>query len=253
MKDNLLEALPLFVGAVLGVWFYYSILPAAIICALLIVILFAGLAFRFVAKALMKVNPETAVTIWQGSVLTPIALIALGGWASTWLIDNLPGIVELIPFIDLPDPSPPGGEKDPRAKQIELISAALSTALTAFLGAMFLDSHKQTEGGNWPPAQIRKAMQNIFGPELERLKAEIKRKTGETDENYQNRVLPLYDTYSKASKALYSDQISIQHESGWAYSMALERASIVRQTLLTPRIAEEAVAEDAETESGNGK
>lgn len=236
MKEKLLETLPLFLGATLGVWLYYSILPLCVILLFLVILFALGVIARISAGMIMPKHPELSVRLWQGEVMAPMALIAAGGWASTWIVDSLPHVIDSIPLIQLPD-SGDGGPNDPRQKRIEVISAALSTAVTAFIGALFLDAQKTPTGGNWPPAQIKKAMAGAFGPKVDDLKQSLttdslKKATGESDDDYNRRVADLLGQFEQANRAVYLEEISIDHPGGWSLSAALGRAKIIRKVLL---------------------
>lgn len=243
MKGNLLEALPLFVGAVLGVWLYHSTLdPFACLLLTALLGLIGGLA-QGAAKALLPSSPVRAVRLWQVEVLLPVALIAAGGYGLNWVIDRLPDLVQALPLIDLPaapDPVTAGaaGADTARADRIAAISAALGTAVTAFLGALFMDDQKDSTGGYWPPAQIRKAMVISFAADVDAMKALFTKAPDETEEEFAARLSARKDeieAYNRTSRALYSEVLSDSEPDGWSLSGALARARVVEQHLLPRR------------------
>lgn len=251
MKGNLLEALPLFVGAVLGVWLYHSTLdPVACLLVTGVLALLGWLA-RSSARALIRTSPVRAVRLWQIEVLLPVALLAAGGYGLTWLIESLPDLVQKLPLIDLPPvpdtttakmPDPTGAATTSadtaRADRIAAISAALGTAVTAFVGALFLDEQKDSTGGYWPPAQIRQALVASFEADVNAMKAVFNKAPDETPEEFTARLLARKDeieAYNRASRALYSEVLSDTEPDGWSLSGALARARIIEQHLLTRR------------------
>lgn len=210
MKDQLLEALPLFVGAVLGVYLYHSVLDWQGIATLLALLALAGLFFRWLAGQIMARRPVGAVRLWQGQVLFPIALIALGGIVAATVVDHLPTLVAKLPYID--HPSDAAALKE----QTKTISDVLASAFTALFAALFLDNAEDAEGGYWPPAQIRKAFVANFGGLA----------------NAQNRPKPGDPggpRWEKIHRALHSQKIFDTLPTGWSYGAAIERARIFAQ------------------------
>lgn len=230
MKGNLLEALPLLLGAVLGVWLYYSVLPLVAVVAGLALVAAAGLLAEAVARGLLARRPVAAVRVWQGEVLVPVAVIAVGGYVSMWVVDSVPDWLARIPLLDTPPST------DATAKEwTKTVSAALSTAITAFLGALLLDDEKKSDGGLWPAARIRKAMRRTFGARVDALKAPFEQRPGEPDEEYKKRTEGREQEitrYESVSRALYDEEISIVDPAGWTLPGALVRARIVREILL---------------------
>lgn len=228
MKEKLLEALPLFIGAILGVWMFYSVLNFFGVIFISVVLIIVGTFGKKAGQRLMMKRPVAAVYVWQFSVMVPLGLIAFGGYTATFVVENMQHWMRLIPYLDLADVSD---------KKIEAISGTLSTAVTTFLGAMFLDDHKKTDGGFWPPAQIKKTMKDTFGPEVDELKKRFAKESGESQEAFKLRMASAIkdlETYELASRAVYSQEISIEHPDGWSLSGALARADIVKKTFLSP-------------------
>lgn len=227
MKGNLLEALPLFLGAVLGVWFYYSVLTFLVVFMALAVIAVIGWLTERLARSLLQRHPVAAVYVWQVEVLCPVALIAFGGYGSIWVVDSAPGWLAKIPLLGMPEPA-----TDAAKEWTKTVSAALSTAITAFLGALFLDDEKKSDGGLWPPARIRKAMKDAFADRVDELKETLKRRPDESEEAHDTRMETQLPDYEMASRAIYNEEISIDHPKGWSLPGALARAKIVRSLLI---------------------
>lgn len=232
MKDNLLEALPLFLGAVFGVWLYYSVLPLTPVLVGLAMLAILGKLLGWLGKALLPTQPGAAVRVWQAEVLVPIALIALGGYGTMWVVDNTSQWLASIPLIDLPDATTDAG-KD----RIKTISAAFSTAITTFLGALLLDDQKKAGGGLWPPAQVKKAMKSVFAPKVVEWKKRFARLPGESDDTFRARIASLADELSHfefASRAVHSEEIASDLPKGWFLPGALARSKLIRQHLINP-------------------
>jgi hypothetical protein len=256
MKDNLLEALPLFVGAVLGVWFYYSTLDPVLCLMVAALLAVAGLLFRTCAATMIGKKPVWAVRLWQLEVLLPVALISVGGYGLTWVIDSLPDLIQKMPLLDLAggpvvdkaaedaaisatdaQKAAKAAAEKARADRIAAISATLGTAVTAFLGALFMDDQKDSKGGYWPPAQIRKAMETAFAPEVDKLKSIFNRQPGESDTAFDARLAASggeIERYNRVSRAIYSEQISNAEPEGWSIAGALVRARILTDHLIVP-------------------
>lgn len=236
-KDKLLEALPLFIGALLGVWFYYA--HTTLWAPSLVVVALAGVGWLAKAKGkrLMPRRPIAAVQVWQAEVLLPIALIGIGGYVSTWIIDQMPTWVPLL-FPDqasvaagtATDAAEAAAEAG--AERIKTISATLSTAVTAFLGALFMDDQKDKDGGFWPAAQIRKEMREIFAARVDAMKAALKQEPGEADAVYAARLERDAPAYELASRAIHAEEVTIDHPEGWSYSAAMARAQLVKKYVL---------------------
>lgn len=229
MKANLLEALPLFLGAVLGVWLYYSVLPFAAVLLGLGVIALVGWLAGCLARMLLPRYPVAAVYVWQVAVLIPVALIALGGYVSMWVIDSVPGWLTKIPLLEVPEPATEAAKE-----WTKTVSAALSTAITTFLGALILDDEKKSDGGLWPPTRIRVGLTDVFADRVDKLKEPFEQDEGESDEDYNARMQGLTKQlaeYESVSRALYSEEISIDLPKGWSLPGALARARIVRDLL----------------------
>lgn len=229
MKANLLEALPLFLGAVLGVWLYYSVLTSITVLLGLAALALIGWLTGCLARALLRLYPVAAVYVWQVVVLVPIALISLGGYASMWVVDSVPGWLTKIPLLEAPGPATEAAKE-----WTKTVSAALSTAITTFFGALILDDEKKSDGGLWPPARIRKALTCVFAGKVDELKEPFERGKDESEEAYDTRMEGLTKQlaeYELVSRSLYSEEISIDLPKGWSLSGALARARIVRDHL----------------------
>jgi hypothetical protein len=105
--------------------------------------------------------------------------------------------------------------------------------VTAFLGALFMDDQKDTDGGYWPAAQIRKEMRETFAARVDAMKAALERKSGESDPEYAARLERDAPAYELASRAIYAEEITIDHPEGWSYSSAMARARLVKQYVLS--------------------
>lgn len=233
-KDKLLEALPLFIGALLGVWLYYASLSVVAAAGLVLGLGLMGHVAMSAGGALMARHPIRAVQVWQAEVLLPIALIGAGGYVSTWIVDHLPALVPLI----FPDPGPAAtGAADAAAaataaERVKTISATLSTAVTAFLGALFMDDQKDKDGGFWPAAQIRKSMREAFSARVDQMKAALERRAGEDEATFLARFQANAPAFELASRAIHSPDITIEHPEGWSYSGARARAGLIETLIL---------------------
>lgn len=231
-KDKLLEALPLFIGALLAVWLYYASLSEVAAGGLVLALGLVGLAAMLAGRALIAQRPVRAVQVWQAEVLLPIALIGAGGYVSTWIVDHLPALVPLI----FPDPGPAAtGTTDAAAaaaERVKTISATLSTAVTAFLGALFMDDQKDKDGGYWPAAQIRKAIREAFSARVDQMKAALERQAGEDEATFLARFQANAPAFELASRAIHSPDITIDHPEGWSYSGARARAGLIERVIL---------------------
>ncbi len=157
MKEKLLEALPIFIGATLGVYFYASVLPPAVILLCLVVLALVGVLAGWEARQRLPSHPVLAVRLWQVQAVLPMSLLAAGGYLIAAGLAHLPALIALVPFVDLP------ADAVEQGKRIDTISAALATAVTTFCGALVMDDLEKGTGGWWPPAQIKQAFAATFG------------------------------------------------------------------------------------------
>ncbi|QPH55588.1 hypothetical protein [Pontivivens ytuae] len=166
MKANLISAFPLLIGALLGVLFVHTHLTWGPILGISIFIGGLGAAAYAGGRLLIGSFPVPAVRIWQFQVLVPIAVIALMTFAMAELSDWIMAFVADKDWFNLPVDAT-------RAKAQESIASAIYGTIAAFIGSIFLDDVEGQKGGLWPPAQIKRAIGNSYGIEVNNLKAEI--------------------------------------------------------------------------------
>lgn len=229
MRDTLLEALPVFLGALLGLYFLNTSFPGIVVSVTLAAFIIVGaLAYSIAQWQLLK-RPRISVTIWQIQMLAPMACIAAVGYLGGWFLAELPNLLSHVPALELPEPDP-GETPDYKA-----ISTPLAAAATTFFGALFLDDLRKGKGGLWPRAQIKAGFQARFGPRVTEIRSRLERQQNETEEEHRNRLIAHKDdliNYERLKRAVYEEEISDEHPTGWSFAAVRARADIVGQLLL---------------------
>ena len=230
MREKLLEALPLLIGALLGVYFYNTSIPGVAVTLSLVLIAVMGLLAYAWASSWIRSHPLRAVYIWQAQALFPVAVIAASGYLGAWGLSLAPELIARLPRIELPSDAKAAQE------QIKAIVSPLATAFASFFGALLLDDVKSAKGGFWPAAQIRKAIGDVFAAALERWRVDLEARLATLDVEKPDEVEAIeaeHGTYEMTKRAVYEDHISIDHPEGWGFGAAKARADLIQTELLT--------------------
>lgn len=232
MKASLIQSLPLLIGAIFGVLLQYLAVDWIIRLLLGLVPVAAGLAIARSARSLMPSHPVRSVHLWQWQVLVPIGALALATWGLAELLDWGSEVIVLSNLFDVTaacatEPTDAARRACETARLAE-ITTALAAAVTTFVGAMFLDDLEGQEGGWWPPAQIRSAMQTVFAADVERRRLQV----SATEEalgtppkaDQLAHLTALLQKYERLKHAVYSRRLSVSEPMGWSYGGALARA-----------------------------
>ncbi|WP_299778844.1 hypothetical protein [uncultured Roseobacter sp.] len=230
MRDKLLEALPIFIGALLGVYFLNTPFPGVLVTLVFLAFVIVGFTARASAMALLATHPKKAVQMWQFQMLTPVALIGAFSYLGGWALSELPGVLPHIPGLEMPPP--PEGSEKPDYKSI---ASPLATAAATFFGSLFMDDLQKGKGGYWPPAQIKAGFKDRFGPKVVALRKTFEPKENETTASLRMRLKQDLDglsAYEQVKRAVYEDKISDEHPEGWGFSAVRARADIVTTAFL---------------------
>ena len=239
MKAKLIEALPLLIGAILGVMLQYLALPfmPKLIIGLFLIVV--GFFVQLSAWALMSTNPPLSVHVWQWQVLMPIGAIALATWGLAELITHLSVLVEQSGWFAIAEPCAAQETAEKRIACIEAgideIASGLAGAITIFVGAMFLDDLEAQEGGWWPPSQIKKAIVDGFGPDVVRRQKELDAVHADLGTPPDPSKVKIFEATAKKrhrlEHAVHKRWLSISEPSGWSYGGALARARVLNRQL----------------------
>lgn len=213
MLERVRQAAPIFFGVVIGVWATYSGLAWFVVAGALLALAASGGCFWGLGFALLGSRPVAAVRIWQGSVLTAVAVIAATAAAlalvGRWLTRGLGGLPAWAV-----SPTAVKSETDHKAI-LDLLTGALST----LAGGLWLDDAKKPEGSLWPAAQLSKGFETRFRPLIAGYKTE-RAAAAKPDE-----IRRLDDLIAKLEEAVTGQRI------GWGLADALKRARAVKPHL----------------------
>lgn len=231
-----MEALPLLIGVCLGVLLQYLAAPVVPRIVLGVLPILIGMLVYLTARGLMPTNPVGAVHVWQGQVLVPIGLIALATWGLAESLAWLATVVEKSTWFGFVKSCAEDPDASKRADcikgQVKEVSSALAGAITAFVGAMFMDDLKGQKGRWWPASQIKSAMQASFAKDVlrrkEALNAAHKAMQDNPNKATTNAFQAAAKKYERLKRAIHSAQLSASEPTGWTYEGALARAGILR-------------------------
>lgn len=239
MGSKIRQALPLLLGALLGVLLQYLALPVMPRLFLGIFPIIIGFMVYVSASHLMTTNPVMSVKVWQFQMLIPIGAIALATWGLADLIAMVPGYVQDSGWFD-PTAACVGAETDEArqdcvADRYKEISTAISGAITVFLGSIFLKDLEGQEGGWWPPAQIQARIKAVYADDVERRQKEMDAAFAQIgdppDPAKKEAWKDVAKKYERLKRAVYEPSLSNAEPVGWSRAGAIARAGVLKEQL----------------------
>ena len=239
MKVSLMEALPLLIGVCLGVLLQYLAAPVIARIVLGVVPILLGSVVYLFAIGMMKENPVSAVHVWQGQVLVPIGLMALATWGLAEILGWMAMVIENSSWFGIAEHCAEVEDDGKRAAcikgRVKEISTGLAGAITAFVGAMFMDDLQGQKGRWWPASQVKRAMGAAFAKDVLRRKEEMDAAHAATvansDVTTKEAFRKVANKYERLKRAIHSVRMSNEEPTGWTYAGALARAEEIERQL----------------------
>lgn len=206
------DAVPVFLGVFFGIFLIVSHLSVQVGGATLAVLALVGRGGHVAAKARLFDTPARAVMIWQVAIVTPIAVIAVTTFLTTYVAFEAAGWLAKLPDTWV--------NKTLITDRSADLQKVLLGAMNGLIAAIWLDNAKDPTSTFWPSGQIKAALGSTFQPTITAMKKA----------NYPHTAL--------------QDAVSLPAGgpgiSGWTYAMLAKRATVIEEELKKWRAASSA-------------